>query len=69
MNQSQLNILLKLKNKIGETNLTQSPLFDDRYLLRFCRAREFNFDLVWEMFSNFIKWRNENDIDNILVAF
>lgn len=69
MNQNQYQILSLLKAKIKETNLTENPMFDDRYLLRFCRARDFNFDKVWLMFSNFIKWRKEEEVDDILVSF
>lgn len=43
-----------------------SPWFTDAYLLRFCRARNFQVDKIKEMWSNFIKFRQDNDCDNIL---
>ena len=45
------------------------PWFTDIHLLRFCRARKFDFIKVQEMWSNYMTFRRENDIDNILVNF
>jgi len=42
--------------------------YDDVYLLRFCRARNFDMEKVYLMWDNFMKWRKENDMDNILVT-
>ena len=46
---------------MGLTN----PPYDDTYLLRFLRARKFDIPKTEIMFKNFIKWRVDNDIDNI----
>ena len=37
------------------------------YLLRFLRARKFEIEKVYEMWDNFIKWREDNKMDDILV--
>lgn len=42
-------------------------LYDDPYLLRFLRARKFDIHKTQIMFVDFIKWRKENDVDNINV--
>ena len=38
--------------------------YDDYYLLRFLWAREFDLKKTTEMFTEFFKWRLENDVDN-----
>ena len=35
-------------------------------MLRFLRARKFDMDKSILMFTTFIEWRKENDVDNIL---
>ena len=42
------------------------PVYDDYYLLRFCRARKFDLDKVIIMWNNFILWRQDNDVDTII---
>ena len=44
-------------------------VYDDPYLLRFLRARKFDIAKTQLMFNDFIKWRKENDVDNIMVLF
>ena len=44
------------------------PRFDDAYLLRFLRARKFDLVKTKEMWTNFIKWREENNVDQIGVT-
>lgn len=41
-------------------------IYDDYYLLRFLRARKFNMDNTKLMFNNFLTWRKENDVDNVI---
>ena len=43
--------------------------YDDYDLLRFCRARKFVMDDVWAMWYNFISWRNENNVEDIVEKF
>lgn len=47
----------------------QNLWIDDAYLLKFCRARKFELNKVIEMWSNFMDYRNENKIDNIVQSF
>lgn len=41
------------------------PPYDDAYLLRFLRARKFDLAKTLTMWNNFIKWRKENNVDEI----
>ena len=45
------------------------PWFDDAFLLRFCRARRFDFIKITEMWINYMNFRRDNDIDNIIPNF
>ncbi|CAG9321265.1 unnamed protein product [Blepharisma stoltei] len=40
--------------------------FDDHTLGRFLRARKFNFDKAMEMFQNYLRWRQEFGVDQIM---
>lgn len=66
MSEAQWRALEEFKNYIKTNNITDHPQFDDYYLLRFLRARKFEMDKTIQMFNNFIEWRKENDVDNIL---
>jgi len=44
------------------------PPYDDAYLLRFLRARKFDLAKTLTMWNNFIKWRKENNVDEIDVG-
>lgn len=48
--------------------VTANPYFDDYYLCRFCRARDFDLTKVIKMWDDFWKWRIDNDIENIHVS-
>jgi len=43
----------------------EDPPYDDSYLLRFLRARKFDLKNTMAMWINFIKWRKENNVDDI----
>ena len=43
--------------------------FDDYDLLRFCRARKFVLADIQEMWQNFIDWRIEEGVDDIIDTF
>jgi hypothetical protein len=66
MSEEQTAALHVFKQYIRENNLTSDPTYDDYYLLRFLRARKFDMDKTKLMFNNFLDWRKENDVDNIL---
>jgi len=44
-------------------------MYDDYYLLRFLRARKFDMEKTKLMFNNFIDWRRENDVDNVIDCY
>jgi len=44
-------------------------LYDDYDYLRFCRARKFDLPAMQLMFTNYINWRKEQDVDEILDTF
>jgi hypothetical protein len=46
--------------------MTQNPWHKDYYFLKFCRARKFDLPKVKDMFTNYMKYRTENDLDNII---
>eukprot|EP01016_Furgasonia_blochmanni_P002439 TRINITY_DN10956_c0_g1_i2.p1 TRINITY_DN10956_c0_g1~~TRINITY_DN10956_c0_g1_i2.p1 ORF type:complete len:484 (+),score=114.66 TRINITY_DN10956_c0_g1_i2:3-1454(+) len=60
----QLQALEEFK-KLVDAAGPRKPIFDDNYLLRFLRARKFDLPKAQEMWNNFLKWRKENDVDNI----
>ena len=53
---------------IVEEDLTKDPRFDDHYLLRFLRAREFDLKETHKMFANFIEWREKHGANNAIVG-
>ncbi|CAI2374129.1 unnamed protein product [Moneuplotes crassus] len=69
LSESQETCLSQLKQHIVENQLTTSDRFDDYYLLRFCRARFFKIKDVIKMFKEFIKWREENEVDYAFIRF
>ena len=66
MNEAQDKALEEFRAFIKENNLTDHPQYDDYYLLRFLRAKKFDMDKTKLMFNNFLEWRKENDVDNII---
>lgn len=45
--------------------MTDWEIYNDLFLLRFMRARKFEIPKVYEMFTNFLKWRNDASVDEI----
>ena len=43
--------------------------YDDHDLLRFCRARKVVLADIQEMWQNFINWRREEGVDDIIDTF
>ena len=43
--------------------------FDDYDLLRFCRARKFVLEDVQKMWTDFINWRKEQGVEDIIETF
>lgn len=60
----QLATLEKFKKEVAAKGIS-NPRFNDPYYLRFLRARKFDLTKSLAMFYDFVKWRGENDVDNI----
>jgi len=61
--------LSEFRTYLNEHGLAQHPRYDDVYLLRFLRARRFLLDKTITMFTTFLKWREENEIDALITGF
>ena len=48
--------------------VTENPWHKDYFFLKFCRARKFDLPKVIEMFTNYMKYRTDNDLDNIITV-
>jgi len=69
LSEDQEKALEAFRAIVKERNLTNDhPQYDDYYLLRFLRARKFDMEKTMLMFTNFMNWRRENDVDNILTV-
>lgn len=66
MSEEQEKSLEEFRKYLKDNNIADHPQFDDYCLLRFLRARKFDMDKTKLMFHNFIEWRKENDVDNII---
>ena len=56
-----------IKEWIKSQNLSESPWHtNDTFILRFCRARKFDFTQTQKMLQDFFKFRDENELDTIL---
>ena len=66
MSDEQQKALEDFKKYLLDAQIAQHPMFDDYYLLRFLRARKFDLEKTKLMFNNFIEWRKENDVDNVI---
>jgi hypothetical protein len=66
MSEDQDKGLEEFRKYIKDNNVTDHPAYDDYALLRFLRARKFDMDKTKLMFHNFMDWRKEHDVDNVL---
>ena len=66
MSDEQQKTLEDFKKYLNESQAANHPMYDDYYLLRFLRARKFDMEKTKLMFKNFIDWRKENDVDNVI---
>ena len=51
-----------LKDHVEKTMGIKDPLYDEWFLLRFCRARKFELPKVIKMFENYHKWATDNKV-------
>lgn len=66
MSENQDKMLEEFRAYIKDNKLTDHPQYDDYYLLRFLRARKFDMDKTKLMFTNFLDWRRDNDVDHVI---
>lgn len=65
----QAHTLTKFRDELTEEGLYDPSKFDDAYLLRFLRARKFDLPKAKLMWSDFIKWRTEFGVDDLVENF
>lgn len=68
LSEEQEKQLEVFKKYIKDNGVTDHPQYDDYYMLRFLRARKFDMEKTILMFNNFMAWRKDNDVDNILTV-
>lgn len=61
----QLSALEKFRNQVQAMDCLDDR-FDDPYLLRFLRARNFDLPKTLEMWKNYIQWRKANNVDKAM---
>lgn len=66
MSEEQEEKLKQMKEIIATQGLTEDPRYNDYYLLRFLRARDFDMEEVMKMFTAFLEWRKEVGADDAL---
>jgi hypothetical protein len=69
LSEEQQQALEAFRKIIVDENLTNDPRYDDYYLLRFLRARQFNLEKTMKMFTNFLAWRVEHRADEAMVIY
>ena len=68
MSETQQKCLDDFKAWIETNKVTENPWHKDYFYLKFCRARKFDLPKVIEMFTNYMKYRTDNDLDNIITV-
>ncbi len=70
INEQQYEVLKKFREKIVSDNICENPdIFKETFLLSYCRARKFDLEKMMIMFANYVKWRKENNVDEIEVIY
>ena len=70
LNQEQYNALQKWKQELLTKKITTDfTTYDDLYLLRFLRARKFDLEKTTLMFQKFLKWREDEKVDELRTSF
>jgi len=59
------DLILKFREMV-EDQLTQEYMKVDEYLIRWIKAKDFSLNGAKDMLMKALKWRKENDMDNIL---
>lgn len=66
MSEEQAKVFQEFKQWIQENNITHNPWHTDSFLLRFCRARKFDLKKIIVMFTDYMKYRTDNNLDTII---
>lgn len=66
MSAEQEKVFSEFKKWIEENNVTHNPWHTDSFFLRFCRARKFDLKKIIIMFTDYMKYRTENNLDTIM---
>ena len=61
-------MLYQFKEWMRENNMPENPWFNDTVYLRFCRARKFDLDKIKIMWQNYLEYRQEQGIDDIMTV-
>lgn len=51
-----------------EEGFNRNPWYNDTFFLKFCRARKFDIEKIKIMFTNYIEYRKEYGIDDIITV-
>lgn len=62
----QKQVYDKFKDHVENTQNINNSLYDEWFMLRFCRARKFDLPKVILMFENYHKWQEENKIFDLV---
>ncbi len=65
MTLEERNALTKFKDAMDDKDIDYDD-YDDNYLTRFLRARKLDIPKVYEMFKNFIDWREKENVDDVM---
>ena len=70
INRTQFDTLIQFKQAIISENLIPNfDYYDDFYLLKFLRARKFDLKKTLKMFRNYLIWRKNENIENLIINF
>ena len=61
-------MLEQFKLWMEEQGIPRNPWYNDTLFLRFCRARKFDFEKIKLMFQNYIAYREEYGVDDIVTV-
>lgn len=67
--EKQLKVLQELKDHIKNVMKVNNPIFDDWYLLRFCRARKFKLQECIITVKKILEYRKKTNADEILTSY
>ena len=69
LSENQTEVFGAFKAWIHEKGWDNNPWFTDTFLLRFCRARQFDLEAIKLMYGEFINYRDEYKVDTIMQDF